>query len=29
MEGKRKRRRPSKRWRDEVKNYLNIMGIKN
>jgi hypothetical protein len=29
MEAKRRRGRPRKRWRDEVEEGLNIMGIKN
>jgi hypothetical protein len=27
--GKRKRGRPSKRWRDTAEEYLNVLGIKN
>jgi hypothetical protein len=29
IEGTRKRERPHKRWKDEVEEDLNIMGIKN
>jgi hypothetical protein len=29
IEGTKKRGRPHKRWKDEVEEYLNIMGIKN
>ena len=29
VEGKIKRGRPSRRWRDKTEEYLNVMGIKN